>query len=48
MTQTDEANVIVSAIFALQLCVFYLIYLNEDRWEPIPDTPPGTVHKKKQ
>ena len=45
MAQADEANDIVSAIYALQLCVFYLIYINKDRWERYPDTPsPGTVH----
>ena len=42
---TDEANDIV----ALQVCVFYLIYFNNSRWLPFPDTPsPGTVHKKTQ
>ena len=45
MTQADEANVIVSAIYALQLCVFYLIHLNNSRWERYPDPPsPGNVH----
>ena len=40
MAQTDEANDIVSAIYmyALQLCVFYLINLNKGRWERYPDT----------
>ena len=45
MAQTDEAKDIVFDIYALQLCVFYLIYLNKDRWERFPDTPsPGTFH----
>ena len=45
MTQTDEANDIVSAIYTLQLCVFYLIHFKKGRWERYPDTPfPGTVH----
>ena len=41
MAQTDEANDIVYAIYALQLSVhvFYLIYLNKGRWEWYPDIP---------
>ena len=45
IAQTAEANVIVSATYALQLCVFYLIYLNKGRWERYLDNPsPGAAH----
>ena len=47
MVQADEANDIVFAIYALELCAFYLIYLNKGRWERYPDTPsilPGNIH----
>ena len=48
MTQTNEAHDIASAKYALQLnvCVFYLIYLNKGRWEWYPS--PGTVPLKTQ
>ena len=45
VAQSDEANDNFSAIYALLLCVFYLIYLNNGRWERSPDIPsPVTVH----
>ena len=44
MAHTEEANDIVSVKYALQVCIFYLIYFNKGRWEPFPDTPSGTVH----
>ena len=48
MTQTDEANDIVSAIYALQLCVFYLIYLNKGRWERYPVTPSYSRYRSRK
>ena len=42
-------NGIVSAIYALQLCLFYFIYLNKGRWERYADTlSRGTVHQTTQ